>query len=401
MSMILHMLGCGIHGASASHRDERFIPGRSFATHAENIWNHAWQVELRNEPERALPLYRAAVCDSAAPRWALQRLRALEMLAGHSSAAILIARKLVDSGTVTDSCILGGLLLQNGRYADAASELQRAAMFLLSPPTSESAMTRDLDQCIQDGAVELRMGRYVRAQDHFEQAGRRAELALSVCATWHCALRRCQNHDSSMQHLHDCLQSLGTLTDSLLRYSARTRLASNLAIELRKKQLRADLAPWATGTHDVKLLLQAEYQRLSRVLAIHWNHAELRYRLGLLARAIGRPDAAERHLRGVLAVHPHYVPAAARLGSMLLTRGQSVDDLVDQTIVISLPTLKSHYALAMKSQNTAAFDQAILQMEQGGTNTSDPRANIAFALGMLGLLDEELCEWKNAVAQAA
>jgi hypothetical protein len=153
--------------------------------------------------------------------------------------------------------------------------------------------------------------------------------------------------------------------------------------------------------HDVDLLLSAEYQRLSRVLAIHWNHAELRYRLGLLARAIGRADAAERHLRGVLAVHPHCVPAAARLGSMMLTRGRPVDELIDQAIVIAPPTLQSHYALAMKSQHAAAFDKAIVQIEQGDKKASDPRANIAFALGMLGLLDEELCEWKNAVAQAA
>lgn len=403
MSMILHMLGCGIRSAADARNDCISFPGRQISPlQPQNIWDRAWQVELSGQPEKALPLYRAAACDAAAPRWALQRLRAIEMLTGHASSAIRIARRMTDSGNVLDSCILGGLLLQNGCYGDACIELQRVATQLLATSTSpDTHAGSDIERCVQDGAIELRMGRYVRAQDFFEQATRKTELALNVYSAWHCALRRGAHSDAALHHIDSCVRSLGTLADALLRYSARTRLAANLAEELRKKQLRADLAPWATGMHDVEHLLQAEYQRLARILNVHWNHAELRYRMGLLARAIGRTDAAERHWRGVLAIHPHCVPAAARLSSLLLSQGRNADDVIDRAVILPRETLTSHYELAIKAQNAAEFDQSIVAMEKGAQRTYDPRGNVAFALGILGLLDEEHCEWKNMVPQEA
>lgn len=406
MSIIFHMLGCGVRGASTAlaaygaTTDRRIAASSSLA-----IWDRAWQVELHDRPEKALPLYRAAACDSNNPRWSLQRLRALETVCGNEQRAIQVARHLADSDSAIDTYILGGILLHYGRHADAGDELKQASIRLLSPTTMPSDETTpsacDIERCIQDGAIELRLGRYIRAQDYFEQATRKVELALGIYTAWHCATSQYQNHNDIKKYINSCIKSLATLSDALLKYSARTRLASNLAEELRKKQLRADLAPWATGTHDVELLLKAEYRRLSQILPEHWNHAELRYRMGLLARIIGCHDAAERHLRAVLSIHPHYAPAAARLCAILLNRGETAENVSAQTMLISHETLTQHYTLAIKSQHTAIFDQDVKDIEEKDRQKSDPRANIAFALGVLGLLDEEHCEWKNPAPQEA
>jgi len=123
--------------------------------------------------------------------------------------------------------------------------------------------------------------------------------------------------------------------------------------------------------------------------------------MGLLARAIEKPDAAERHWRAVLAVHPHHLATASRLAALMLSQKRSADALLEQAVMVSAETMQQQYQLALCSQSGASFDQAVGDLERGKQPSCDARANVAFALGLLGLLDHEHGQWKNLVMQDA
>ncbi len=405
MSFILRILGCGIRSAHLAACDDKTpVMLDRLARTPVHIWQRAWQFELSGMREEALSLYRAAACDDAVPHWALERLRALELITGNLVSSASVARRLADSQNMSDSCLLGAVLLHVHREDDAINLIQDIARQMVEPTPAEITQHdcgNKLERDIQDGAAALRTARYVRAQGYFEKAMYKIELALGTHITWHAALQKQARQAMQIQQVEQSIQSLAALTDTLLKYSARTRLAANLAHELRKKNLRDDLATWATGTHDIDLLLQAEYQRLSQLLNQHWNHAELRYRMGLLAHVTGRPDAAMRHWQSVLKIHPHHMPTVARIAALMISQQKNPADMIAHATHVTPNEIEQHYQLAMRAQNKVSFEQSLAALENGDFMASDGRANIAFSLSVMGLLDEEYCEWKNPVPQKA
>ena len=225
--------------------------------------------------------------------------------------------------------------------------------------------------------------------------------------------------DSTAANLKPLL-ALTNLGDLLLRMLARTHLASNVAAGLRERALRDDLATWATTGADVNELLRSECTLLLESTKQNPDHAEMHYRLGLVARTLGDRTTAQRAFTRVLQLHPHHVLSAARLAATLLQTDQPKAVMPLLAIAFTLPpqTLRNYQQLATTVSNSRTFDRAVDRLchdlTTSNANNTSPnsaphrapanpttiRANLAFALAELGLLDDHHATWRELTPTA-
>ena len=258
-----------------------------------------------------------------------------------------------------------------------------------------------LERMIDAADEHLRQGRYVRALELFQKARTGVDTLLAANGGMILADARV-DRDGAAERARPLI-ALAKLGDLLLRMLARTHLASNVAIGLRQRDLRADLAPWATRGEDVDGLLEGELEMLRAEVEKQPDHAEMHYRLGLVARAAGELEVAERAFTRVVQLQPHHVLSATRLAATLLQLGktEAVMGLLAVAFAVPAETLERYDGLAAAagSGERGMFDRAVMRLchdlgKENGSGTV--RANLAFALGELGLLDEERAAWREA-----
>ena len=341
---------------------------------------------------------------------AAQRLNKVAQNAGHGVLPLICAHLHLaahDYRAAADSFSVGVARL-NGTENSCVSEFGPMSAHTEDPlpapppPAREGATTR-LERLIDSADVHLRQGRYVRAVEFFQQARTLLDTLLSAHAGMIVADARVAGRETPESSKP--LVALANLGDLLLRMLARTHLASNVAAGLRERSLRDDLAPWATTGSDVDGLLRSEFGFLLESTRQNPDHAETHYRLGLVARAIGDRKAAERAFARVVQLHPHHVLSAARLAATLLQIDQpdAVMPLLATVFAVPSQTLRNHERLANTVSDRRSFDRAVARLchDLGDhPNVATVRANLAFALGEVGLLDEEHAAWRETVPAA-
>jgi tetratricopeptide (TPR) repeat protein len=284
---------------------------------------------------------------------------------------------------------------------------------MLTTDTPRHGNTTRLEQLIDSADEHLRQGRYIRATELFQHARTLLDTLLSAQAGMIVADARLSGSSNPDSAAATPLVALANLGDLLLRMLARTHLASNLAAGLRERSLRDDLAPWATTGADVDELLRSECALLLESTKQNPDHAEMQYRLGLVARALGDRTTARRAFTRVLQLHPHHILSAARLAATLLQTDQpeAVMPLLAIAFTIPAPTLRNYQQLATTVANSRTFDRAVDRLchdlttnasttTNNGLRPTPPtpatlRANLAFALAELGLLDEQHATWRE------
>jgi tetratricopeptide (TPR) repeat protein len=263
----------------------------------------------------------------------------------------------------------------------------------------------EIEMLLDQGATLLKAGRYVRARETLEKALATVDLVMGGQAGWVVAETASRADADSAAALVETLVPLVQMSDMLLRLLARTCLASHLAEALRQRQLREDLAVWASGAEEINDLLRAERQRIERAAADHTEHAELHYHLGLVCRALGDLPAAEAAFRRVLAVCPNYTRAVVRLAVTLRQSGRAAQApaVLAKGFAVSDATLDHYYQLGLATTDARRFDSAVEVMTQGidPARRPDAKANLALALAQLGLLDDTRREWKESVVTPA
>jgi tetratricopeptide (TPR) repeat protein len=263
--------------------------------------------------------------------------------------------------------------------------------------------TSRLERLIDSADVYFRQGRYVRAIELFQRARALLDTLLSAHAGMIVADARIAGHPAPESAKP--LVALANLGDLLLRMLARTHLAANVAAGLRHRSLRDDLAPWATRGSDADELLRGEFALLVESAKQNPDHAELHYRLGLVARAVGDRATAESAFTQVIQLHPHHVLSAARLAATLLQANQfdAVMPLLAAAFAVPPQTLRNYEQLAQTISDGRSFDRAVARLcHDLGDHPNAPtvRANLAFALSELGLLDEERAAWRETAPAA-
>jgi hypothetical protein len=190
------------------------------------------------------------------------------------------------------------------------------------------------------------------------------------------------------------LASLISLSDLTLRLLARAQLAGHLADSLRRRSLRADLAARSTTSESLQALLATEESRLAGLARRFPSHAEVHYRLGLLASAAGRSRQAAAAFRTVLALHPHHVSSAARLAAADPSTGMAI---LRRAFFVPAETLQLFAALAAAAHDEHRFNRLVARFcaAQPQLDPTSARGNIALALSELALLDDARESWRE------
>jgi tetratricopeptide (TPR) repeat protein len=326
------------------------------------------------------------------PRRMLLRRAALAAAGGRFADALALRQQL-DNASTTNTLILAHLHLATRNFI-AARDLFEQVLDL--------GVNDALEQQIEAADTHLRNGRYVRATNELQQGRTAIDTQLSAHAGLLLATTL-PGSSFSIQHStfnipSSPLAALARLGDLLLRMLARTHLAANVAQSLRDRNLREDLAPWATTNQSVDHLLQAEFDSLQRTCAAQPDHAENNYRLGLVARALHNLEVAAQAFTRVLHIHPHHTLAASRLAATLLEldRSEAAMPLLASAYALPAETLAQYHQLAGAATDRRAFDRTVTTLCERfpfPTARATLKANLAFALGEMGLLDEERATW--------
>jgi hypothetical protein len=198
------------------------------------------------------------------------------------------------------------------------------------------------------------------------------------------------------------LVPLARLADVLLKAEARARLASSVS-GTSKEGGRGREAAWMVGSGRVTELLEGEFDALAAASKRLRGHSEVHLRLGLLARALGRSEAAAWAFGEVLRVHPHHLSVAGWLSATLVELGEgsgvmavlAVAIAATQGGVAAYDQLAAAVAHARTSKTGGlTFDAAVERFARSGAG-SVGRANLAFALGELGMLDGDRAQWRE------
>jgi tetratricopeptide (TPR) repeat protein len=327
---------------------------------------------------------RATAASSAARGNLHEALHAYRLLATESK------------GSISDTLIRAHLHLAVCEYAAAAEFFSTAVNRLEDPPRL------GLEKLIDAADGHLRQSRYVLAAAFLQRARTSVDTLLAGHAGLAVANARLAG---STAVAPGSLVPLAKLGDLILRMLARTHLACNLADSLRRRQLRHDLAPWATTGGSIENLLQEEFEQLQIAAKQHRSHAELHYRLGLVARTLGRNDAAVAAFSRVLSLHPHHVASAVRLAATHLQLRQKGPVFPLLAVAFAAPpNVLQQYANLADAAQSRAFDRTADFLSQkldepAARSQADVtvKANLAFALGELGLLDSARAEWREAI----
>ena len=290
--------------------------------------------------------------------------------------------------TVMDVLICGHLELLAGSKERARDAFARGMGRLLAAP--EPTTQGSIERLIAGGERFLQQGRFVRATDCFRRARAWIEVVLSA--------------EAGLVLAQDGLYagafgSALRLSDCSLRLLARAQLAGELSRSLQERSLREDLAAWATSDRRVNELLAGELHRLEGQTLVHPGNLETLYRLGLVASAMSDEAKAAAAFGGVLSLHPLHVSTAARLAAIFGRRGENEIALavLRRAFQVDCQTLGDFAQFAAAAEGPE-FDQTVERMcSAAGGEPFTTRANLAFALSEVGLLDGVRESWRESV----
>lgn len=338
-------------------------------------------------------LGRARRCTNLRPqgREALIGTAAVHGAQGKLAEALAAYRKLTElprAGAI-DMLICGQLHLVAKENDHARDCFARGISCLLESHGSTPEQT-PMERLVADAELLLTYGRYDAAIRATQQA--RAMIDLLLAAEAGMALAQ-----GSMEGVFAALTRFSDLT---LRLLSRAELSRQVAGSLRRRHLSDKLASWATSDKSVSDLLNREFKRLSQIAAQAPAHAEISYRLALVASALGRSKDAITSFERILALHPHHMNSAVRLASLL--RGTARDAecvaILSRAQLIPASTMKLFADLSTAAGETQFDASAALFSDATGGCTA--RANLAFALSELGMLDESRETWREPAFSA-
>lgn len=186
----------------------------------------------------------------------------------------------------------------------------------------------------------------------------------------------------------------------LLTEMARLQLKASLADEF-IKNFEPSNAPAATEIElDNDDLLHRQVERHGEEIASNPNHADLRYRYGVLLRSEGRLAEALEQFSAATEINPNYTQAVIKLGITQQELGQ-VEEAV-QTFIKALDLAPAyvdlHYRLGLLYTNKREFEEAIKHMEsasEGAPDNKQIRAALALSLQNMGLMDKAAATWRS------
>jgi len=147
-------------------------------------------------------------------------------------------------------------------------------------------------------------------------------------------------------------------------------------------------------------LLAEAIRRHKAALARAPNHADLHYRLGLLARQTGDYEQAIRSFKSAIAINPSYSKALVKLAICLKECG-AVDEAIEmfqRALRLGRRYVDVHYQLGLLFAQRSRFELAVEQFEEAVAGNDENiafRANLALALQNVGMVDQAAATWRS------
>ena len=186
----------------------------------------------------------------------------------------------------------------------------------------------------------------------------------------------------------------------LLAEMARLQLKAAVADSyLRNFEAGKDV-PVAEIDLDNDDLLDTQTQRHAEQVEQHPQHADLRYRYGVLLRAQGRLGEAIEQFAKAVELNPTYVQAIIKLGVTQQELGQSQEAVETFTKVLEIKPqfVDLHYRLGLLYTDRKQFESAVRETEVAAAGSPDNeqiRAGLALSLQNMGLMDRAAATWRS------
>jgi len=151
---------------------------------------------------------------------------------------------------------------------------------------------------------------------------------------------------------------------------------------------------------DNDCLLRRQLERHAEQIALHPNHADVRYRYGVLLRAEGRGGEAIEQFAKAVEVNPTYVRAIIKLGitQQELGRVEEAIETFKKALEVAPKFVDLHYRLGLLYTDRRQFEDAVRHMEaaaQGAPDSGQIRAGLALSLQNMGLIDRAAATWRS------
>ena len=416
-------------------------------------------LEQLGRAEQAAEYYRDAVAGDGSFRPARERLAAIEVVRGNDGAAIeqyLALRQECPEESWIRSA-LAHLYYRVGQYGQSIEEFETA---IAMEPENWALRDDEVEVLVADGQIREAIARlhslledqeefadlHVRLGDLYGKCGddtaamkhyRRAmEISPSyleahvktgtqhLCSgRWEEAAeefcRASELNDGALVNyvgMGVAQAAMGDTAAALNSLELAAAIEPNstlLLTEMAKLQLKAAVAesflrnfeagkdvPVAEIDLDNDDLLNKQADRHAEEVQQHPNHADLRYRYGVLLRAQGRLGEAIEQFAKAVELNPTYVQAIIKLGVTQQDLGmtQEAVETFKSALTIQPQFVDLHYRLGLLYTDRREFEEAVKHMEQasaGAPGNEQIRAGLALSLQNMGLMDQAAATWRS------
>lgn len=413
---------------------------------------------LRN-PEQAAVYYQDAIARNGSLTAARQRLAAVSVLLGNLSQAITQYQALLAASPqeVYLHTALAHLYFRDGRHGEAVKEFETA---IAMEPANWSLIDDEVEALVADGLIReaierltylieqqgefpdlhLRLGDLYSQSGDDDQAMRHYLQARNLQPNYLEAAVKVGTHHMTFGRWDEAAESFceasGLNDDLLVNYvgmgvaqlhggrrgeamksfelaAAIEPNSSMLLAEMARMQLKAALADDFLRTFDGggkaapgeiamdnEHLLSRQLERHEQAVGAQGEHADVRYRYGVLLRAEGRLSEALEQLAQAVRINPAYVQAIIKLGITQQELGQ-IEEAVGtfkQALELAPQYVDLHYRLGLLYTDRRQFDLAVQEMEAaaaGAPDNQQVRASLALSLQNMGLMDRAAATWRS------
>jgi len=417
----------------------------------------AFCLEKLARPAEAAEYYRDALKKDFTPLAARERLAAVDVLTGRLDEAIEQYRQLgeIEPQEPVYRSALAHLYYRGARHAEAVDEFETA---IAMQPENWALVDDEVEALAADGQFREAIDRlhrlidehgpfadlHVRLADLYGRIGDDAsamgnyQVALELqpgyleatvkVGTQHLAQGR---WDQAAEAFHEAAElndglltcyvgmgvaqaAMGNRADAMNSFDLAGAVEPNstlLLAEMAKLQLRSavneEFARGFCSEEDVAAesavfneeLLAQQIERHAEAVRSHPQHADVRYRYGVLLRATGQiPQAMEQFLEAVR-ISPTFLKAWIKLGITQQEMGL-VDDAIEtfqKSMLVRPDCVDVHYRLGLLYTNRRNFDEAVRHMEAAAGDADDGRirAGLALSLQNMGLMDRVAATWRS------
>ncbi len=259
-----------------------------------------------------------------------------------------------------------------------------------------------LEATVKVGTQHLVSGRWEEAAESFCQA---CDLNDHVLANYVGlgTAQAAQGQTGEAMKTFDLAAAVEPNSTLLLSEMARLQLKVAVAEEYARNfdtEVERDQDDPVDPDVENEQIVQRQLRRHAEEIHKHPEHADLRYRYGVLLRSEGRLGDARDQFAKAVDINPCYLKARIKLGITLQELGR-VDEAIEQfkqAMELQPTYVDMHYRLGLLYTDRRQFEHAVRHMEAasaGAPGNDQIRANLALSLQNMGLMDQAAATWRS------